>query len=136
MKRTWTNPEGEFLGPNDDDDDDDDDDIPFEPMGNFVDNNQDGCPIALVVDVSSSMREGGMLNAAIETFRDAVLTDPVATLRVEVALVAFNHQTEIRPEFSSINEFDPGFLKARGGARICEALNRAIDMIEARKDTC
>ena len=56
-------------------------------------------------------------------------------LRVEVALVAFNHQTEIRPEFSSINEFDPGFLKARRGARICEALNRAIDMIEARKDT-
>ena len=82
MKLTWTNPEGEFLGPNDDDDDDDDDDdIPFEPRGNFVDNNQDGCPIALVVDVSSSMREDGMLNTAIETFRDTVLTDPVATLR-------------------------------------------------------
>ena len=82
MKLTWTNPEGEFLGPNDDDDDDDDDDdIPFEPRGNFVDNNQDGCPIALVGDVSSSMREDGMLNTAIETFRDTVLTDPVATLR-------------------------------------------------------
>ena len=91
-------------------------------MGNFVDNNQDRCPIALVVDVSSSMREDGMLNTAIETFRDAVLTDPVATLGVEVALVAFNHQTEIRPEFSSINQFDPGFLKAREGARICEGI--------------
>ena len=54
MKLTWTNPQGEFLGS--DDDEDDDDDIPFEPMGNFVDNNQDRCPIALVVDVSSSMR--------------------------------------------------------------------------------
>ena len=62
MKRTWTNLEGEFLGPNDDDDD-------------------------------------------------------------ELMMMM-------------INEFDPGFLKARGGARICEALNRAIDMIEARKDTC
>ena len=134
MKLTWTNPEGEFLGSNDDDDDDDDD-IPFEPMGNFVANNQDRCPIALVVDVSSSMREDGMLNTAIETFRDTVLTDPVATLGVEVALVAFNHQTEIRPEFSSINEFDPAPLEARGGARICEALNRALDMIEGRKDT-
>ena len=122
MKLTWTNPEGEFLGSNDDDDDDD---IPFE----------DRCPIALVVDVSSSMREDGMLNTAIETFRDTVLTDPVATLGVEVALVAFNHQTEIRPEFSSINEFDPAPLEARGGARICEALNRALDMIEGRKDT-
>ena len=49
MKLTWTNPEGEFLGPNDDDDDDD---IPFEQLGNFVDNNQDRCPIALVVDVT------------------------------------------------------------------------------------
>ena len=103
MKLTWTNPEGEFLGPNDDDDDD----IPFEQLGNFVDNNQDRCPIALVVDVSSSMREDGMLNAAIDQFRDTVLTDPVATLRAEVALVAFNHQTEIRLEISSINEFDP-----------------------------
>ena len=133
MKLTWTNPEGEFLGPNDDDDDDD---IPFEQLGNFVDNNQDRWPIALVVDVSSSMRDDiGMLNAAIEKFRDTVLTDPGAPLRVEVALVAFNHQTEIRPEFSSINEFDPAPLKARGGARICEGMNRAIDLIEARKDT-
>ena len=76
-----------------------------------------------------------MLNTAIETFRDAVLTDPVATLGVEVAPVAFNHQTEIRPEFSSINEFNPAPLEAREGARICEGVNRAIDMIEARKDT-
>ena len=105
-------------------------------MGNFVDNNQDRCPIALVVDVSSSRRDDiGMLNAAIEQFRDTVLADPVVTLRVEVALVAFNHQTEIRPEFSSIDEFDPGPLEARGGARICEAVNRAIDLIEERKDT-
>ena len=29
----------------------------------------------------------------------------------------------------------PAPLEARGGARICEALNRAIDMIEVRKDT-
>ena len=42
---------------------------------------------------------------------------------------------EKRPEFSSINEFDPAPLEAREGARICEALNRAIDMIEVRKDT-
>ena len=29
---------------------------------------------------------------------------------------------EIRQEFSSINEFDPGFLKAKGGTLICEVL--------------
>ena len=129
MNLDQSNPEGSYLGPNDDDG------IPFEQMGNFVGNNQDRCPIALVVDVSSSMREDGMLNTAIDQFRDTVLTDPVATLRVEVALVAFNHQTEVRPEFSSINEFAPGLLEARGGTLICEAVNRAIDMIEARKDT-
>ena len=129
MNLDQSNPEGSYLGPNDDDG------IPFEQMGNFVGNNQDRCLIALVVDVSSSMREDGMLNTAIDQFRDTVLTDPVATLRVEVALVAFNHQTEVRPEFSSINEFAPGLLEARGGTLICEAVNRAIDMIEARKDT-
>ena len=129
MNLDQSNPEGSYLGPNDDDD------IPFEQLGNFVGNNQDRCLIAMVVDVSSSMREDGMLNTAIDQFRDTVLTDPVATLRVEVALVAFNHQTEVRPEFSSINEFAPGLLEARGGTLICEAVNRAIDMIEARKDT-
>ena len=132
MNLDQSNPEGSYLGPNDDDG------IPFEQMGNFVGNNQDRCLIALVVDVSSSMREDGMLNTAIDQFRDTVLTDPVATLRVEVALVAFNHQTEVRPEFSSINEFAPGLLEARGGTLICEAVSRwyrAIDMIEARKDT-
>ena len=130
MSLNLSNPEGSYLGPNDDND------IPFDQMGNFAENNQDRCPIVLVVDVSSSMRDDiGMLNAAIEKFRATVLADPVATLRVEVALVAFNHQTEIRQEFSSIDEFDPGPLEARGGTRICEAVNRALDMIEARKHT-
>ena len=131
MSLDLSNPEGEFLGPNDDEDD-----IPFEQMGNFAENNQDRCPIALVVDVSASMRDDiSMLNSAIEKFRDTVLTDPVATLRVEVALVAFNHQTEVRQEFTSIDEFDPGPLEAKGGTRMCQAVNRALDLIESRKDT-
>ena len=131
MNLNLSDPEGEFLGPNDNEDD-----IPFEQMGNFAENNQDRCPIALVVDISSSMREDiGMLNAAIEKFRDTVLTDPVATLRVEVALIAFNHQVEVLQDFSSIDEFDPGTLEARGGTRMCQAVNRALDLIEARKDT-
>ena len=130
MSLNLSNPENNYLGPNHEDD------IPIEQMGNFAENPQDRCPIALVVDVSGSMRDDiGMLNTAIEKFRDTVLTDPVATLRVEVALVAFNHQTEVRQEFTSIDEFDPGPLEAKGGTRMCQAVNRALDMIEERKDT-
>ena len=130
MTLNLSNPEGNYLGPNDDDD------IPFEQMSNFAENNDDRCPVALVVDVSGSMQEDiGMLNAAIEKFRRTVLADPVATRRVEVALVAFNHQTEVRQEFCSIDEFNPGPLFAGGGTKMCEAVNRALDMIENRKAT-
>ena len=130
MTLNLSNPEGNYLGPNDDEG------IPFEQMSNFAENNDDRCPVALVVDVSGSMQgDIGMLNAAIEKFRRTVLADPVATRRVEVALVAFNHQTEVRREFCSIDEFNPGPLTAGGGTKMCEAVNRALDMIEDRKAT-
>lgn len=128
MTLNLSNTEAGYLGQNDI--------LPFDQMANFAENDQDRCPVALVVDVSGSMRDDiGMLNSAIEKFRDTVMDDPVATLRVEVALVTFNHQTTVRQEFSSIDEFDPGPLVAGGGTRVCEAVNRALDMIEDRKET-
>ena len=128
MTLNITNPEG--LPP----EEREDEDIPFEQMANFAENDQDRCPIVLVVDVSASMRDNiQSLNDAIAKFRQTVLSDPVATLRVEVALVAFNHQVEILQDFVSIDEFDPGPLVAKGGTYICPAVNQALDMIEARK---
>lgn len=128
MTLKLSNQEAGYLGKNDA--------VPYEQMANFAENHQDRCPVALVVDVSGSMRDDiDMLNSAIEKFRDTVMADPVATLRVEVALVTFNHQTEVRQEFSSIDEFDPGPLSARGGTRMCDALTRALDIIEDRKET-
>ena len=90
----------------------------------------------LVVDVLASMRNNvHALDEALHKFRDTVLSDPVASLRVEVALVTFNHRTEVLQDFASIDEFDPGPLVAKGGTYICPAINQAIDMIEARKST-
>ena len=129
MTLNMSNPEG--LPP----EDLDDDPIPFEQMANFAENDQDRCPIVLVVDVSASMRDNiDALNDALSKFRTTVLNDPVATLRVEVALVAFNHQVEVLQDFTSIDEFDPGPLTAKGGTYLCAAVNRALDMVEARKD--
>ena len=129
MTLSMSNPEG--IPP----EEYDDEKIPFEQMANFAENDQDRCPVILVVDVSASMRGNiEQLNDAIAKFRDTVLSDPVATLRVEVALVAFNHQVEVLQDFASIDEFDPSPLTARGGTYMCAAVNQALDIIEARKD--
>ena len=142
MTLNFSNPEGhpkvandaaENFGPNDVEVVNDDDAY-FEQMGEFVENNQERCPIALVIDVSGSMRdEMDMLNVAIEKFRNTVMKDELASLRVEVAVVTFNHKTEVRQQFSCIDEFYPGELEASGGTKMCHAVNTAMDMLEQRK---
>ena len=124
----FANPEGSYGSHNDGEI------IPFEQMGNFAENDQDRCAVALVVDVSGSMRDQiKSLNSAIQKFRQTVLSDPVATLRVEVALIAFSHVIEARQGFCSIEEFNPDPLVASGGTRLCQAVDNAIQMIEERK---
>ena len=86
------------------------------------------------MDVSSSMtRDIGLPNDAIESFRQTILEDPVATVRVETALVAFNHQTTVAHDFSSIDGFHRGPLTASGGTRVCPAVDHAQDLVEDRK---
>ena len=108
--------------------------IPFEQMGNFAENAQDRCAVTLVVDVSGSMfTQIKSLNSAIQKFRQTVLSDPVATLRVEAALIAFDSTVDVRQSFCSIEEFNPGPLAASGGTFLCPAVDNAIQMIEERK---
>ena len=102
----------------------------------FADNPEPRCPCVLVLDCSSSMASGSRiqsLNEAIAVFKEEVCADDLAPLRAEVAIIAYNHEIEVVQDFVTVQEFIPRPLTAYGGTRIAAAINKSLDMLEARK---
>lgn len=112
--------------------------ISFEqiPFGSesFADNPEPRCPCVLLLDTSGSM--GGTpiqeLNAGIETFKQELLNDPLATKRVEVAVVTFG-PVKVESTFQTVSNFYPRNLDASGLTPMGEAIEKGIDMIAKRK---
>ena len=63
----------------------------FLDQAEFADNPEPRCPVALVLDTSGSMHGGPIqeLNEGLRAFSEALKADRLASLRVEVAVVAF-----------------------------------------------
>jgi uncharacterized protein YegL len=63
------------------------------PVGlpEFFDNPENRCPVVLLLDTSGSMAGEPIqeLNRGVNLFRDEILRDAKASLRVEVAIVSF-----------------------------------------------
>ena len=57
----------------------------------FADNPEDRCPVVLLLDTSASMTGDPIkeLNAGIVQFKDELAADPLASKRVEIAIVTF-----------------------------------------------
>ena len=110
-------------------------DSPFDEV-EFADNPEPRIPVVLIVDRSGSMSGNGIrsVNDAIARFKTDVSQDPVASLRAEIALVAFDHETDIY-EFALAQDFVPPTLHARGGTRMTPAINAALDLLTDRKQT-
>ncbi|MGB8699779.1 MAG: VWA domain-containing protein, partial [Thermosynechococcaceae cyanobacterium] len=102
----------------------------------FVENPENRCPVILLVDTSSSMAGAAMdaLNAGLTTFREAVLQDEQAALRVDVAIISFG-PVELVQDFVTIDHLMPPQLVANGLTPIGEAINYALDLLETRKAT-
>ena len=101
----------------------------------FAENPEPRCPCVLVVDVSGSMYGAPIdeLNKGIATFGRELKADSLASLRTEVAIVAFNHSAWLERDFVTADRFDPPSLDASGGTLIAPAVNLALDKIEERK---
>jgi uncharacterized protein YegL len=58
----------------------------------FFDNPENRCPVVLLLDTSGSMTGEPIqeLNQGVALFRDNILKDARASLRVEVAIVSFD----------------------------------------------
>jgi uncharacterized protein YegL len=102
----------------------------------FVENPENRCPVILLVDTSSSMSGQPMeaLNMGLKAFKDAVIQDEQASLRVEVAIVSFG-PVELVQDFVTVDQFDPPHLEARGLTPMGEAIDYALDLLESRKNT-
>jgi len=102
----------------------------------FVDNPEPRCPCVLLLDTSRSMSGTPIdeLNAGLELFRNELLEDELASKRVEVAVVAFG-PVRIESDFSTPDNFAVPTLHADGETPMGEAVARAIELVEERKET-
>jgi uncharacterized protein YegL len=96
---------------------------------------QPHCATVLLLDTSGSM-DGpkiAQLNDALRTFRDETAADELARKRVDLAIITFGGSVETVQNFSSIEQFEPSTLSASGGTPMGEAILKASDLIEQRK---
>ncbi len=107
--------------------------IPF-GSDSFADNPEPRCPCVLLLDTSGSM--AGMpiaqLNEGVRTFRQELLSDPIATKRVEVAIVTFG-PVAIESDFHTVPNFHPRELDTTADTPMGAAIETGIDMVTRRK---
>ncbi len=135
------------------------DQIPF-PDPEFVDNPEPRCPCVLVLDTSGSMKDekkvtqsispvqrlwndaspSGVvrpideLNNGLVAFRDELMADELAVKRVEISLLTFGPVRRLT-EFQTPDVFRPPRLNAEGDTPMGAAIERAIELVNDRKNS-
>jgi uncharacterized protein YegL len=101
----------------------------------FAENPEPRVPCVLIVDTSTSMQGPRIdeLNKGLQSYKQELLADPLASKRVEVAIVTFGGRVTRMVEFTTATSFEPPALQAIGGTPMGEAISTALDMIEERK---
>ena len=103
----------------------------------FADNPEARCSIVLILDVSGSMAGAKIdtVNRALVKFRDIIREDSVTALRADVAVIAFDHEARVVRDFTNGANFEAPALEVAGGTNYSKAVNMALDLIEARKQS-
>ncbi|MBI4752718.1 MAG: VWA domain-containing protein [Acidobacteria bacterium] len=101
----------------------------------FAENPEPRCPCVLLLDTSGSMNGQPitLLNEGLQTFKENLNQDALAKMRVEVAIVAFDSQVKVVQDFVTADQFEPPLLTAQGYTHTGSGINKALDMIQARK---
>lgn len=107
------------------------------PVGNnadFLSTPEPRCPVVLLLDNSGSMSGQPIqqLNQGVAVLKQSLDQDPLAKLRVEVAIVSFG-PVRMCQDFVTIDQFVPPQLKAEELTPMGEAINYALDLLENRK---
>ena len=94
------------------------------------------CACVLLLDTSGSMDGTPIseLNSGLRTFQADLLEDPLASRRVEIAIVTFGEGGVTRvQDFVTADQFAAPELIAGGKTPMGEAINLALDLVERRK---
>jgi uncharacterized protein YegL len=107
------------------------------PFGtdDFAENPEPRVPCVLILDVSSSMAGEpiAQLNEGLVTYKDELSADSLASKRVEVSVITFGSEVKTVCDFATAVNFTPPVLEAQGLTFMGQAVHRAIDSLEARK---
>jgi uncharacterized protein YegL len=103
----------------------------------FADNPEPRCPCVLLLDLSSSMSGEPIrqLNEGLRLFEGALQADPLAAVRVEVALITFGSQATLVQDFVTASHFRAPTLLAAGSTPMGAAINLALDQLRQRKES-
>lgn len=101
----------------------------------FATNPEPRCPCVLLLDTSDSMDGDPLeqLNSGVSQLRSDLVRDPLASKRIELAVVTFGGSVKILSPFTSVDRFIVPTLEAHSQTPIGEAIHTGLDMIEERK---
>ncbi|MBQ6971365.1 MAG: VWA domain-containing protein [Synergistaceae bacterium] len=100
------------------------------------DNHHARVAVCLCLDTSGSMNGHPIneLNAGVRLFYDAVERDSMASASAEIAIVTFGHEgVKCIQDFTTADNASTPVMTAGGQTPMGEAVNLALDMLEARK---
>jgi uncharacterized protein YegL len=99
-------------------------------------NYEQKCPVTLVLDSSGSMA-GEPINELIgglRSFIEEIKNDTVANSRLEVSIITFNSNVKVLSGFQMVDQMSVPELTAQGSTKLADGVNRAIQVLETRKD--
>ena len=100
-----------------------------------AENFEQKCVCVLVLDVSGSMRGEPIkeLNNGLQDFYNEIMADETTSQRLEVSIMTFNQAVQTLQEPALIENVTIPTLTAYGSTAMVDAVNEAIDKVEARK---
>jgi uncharacterized protein YegL len=109
--------------------------VPLDAAVEFANNPEPRCPCVLLLDTSGSMagEKINALNEGLKVFKEDLGKDPLASRRVEVAIITFNTQVTVVQDFVTVDQFQPPTLTITGQTFMGCAIHKALDLIQARK---
>jgi uncharacterized protein YegL len=109
---------------------------PFHSKITLASNPEPRCPCVLVLDTSGSM--GGepinQLNDGIQCLIDELCRDGLASKRVELSVITFGSSVKLACDFTPPTAMHPPVFHADGPTPMGEAVVRAYEAIESRKE--
>ena len=108
----------------------------LEEQVEFAENPEPRCACVLLLDTSGSMAGDKIdaLNEGIRTFTEELQGDPMASRRVEVAIVTFDSQVQVVQDFVTVDAFEPPLLRASGQTAMGTGILRALELVRERKE--